>query len=131
MLLSYNMGSCSNNCPTQFNGVVGNNFVLNPNPVTNGILNVSVKHNAPWFTMISNSGLVVLDPLTNQTSSNTVTNYNPLVGITILNQLGVIVDSYTSIQLPTALNIPNLPQGTYQVVMRYMGQTESYTIIVN
>ena len=129
--VSYTINSCTLDCSAPFNGIIGSNFIMNPNPVNNGVLNISVKNNAPWFTTPIPIGNPSLDPILDFGTTNTVTNYSPFVAISIFNQLGVLVQSNPNVQLSTALNVSNLPQGTYLVIVEYLGQIEDYTIIKN
>jgi hypothetical protein len=125
--LTYNIESCPENCIPPFNGIIGTNFILAPNPVTNGTLNVSVKSDAPWFTVPGGGG-PSLDPgQIGGGSGGLIPNIR--VGISIYNQLGILVQSNSSVLMPATLNISNLPAGTYLVVFQYMTQTESHTII--
>jgi hypothetical protein len=130
--LTYQINSCSDACSGQFSGVIGNNFILTPNPVTSGTLTVSVREQAPWF--------YVENPPSNPGGGQNL-NPNPdgngylispiVVNISIFNQMGIMVQSFYNKTLPSQLNIPNLTTGSYIVVFEYLGQTESYNIIVH
>ncbi|MFY8186842.1 MAG: hypothetical protein ACOVLC_02670, partial [Flavobacterium sp.] len=126
--LTYEMNSCLNACNSPFTGIVGNNFILNPNPVTGGILNISVRNDAPWFFVEYDD-----NPL-NPSIVGAGEGYliSPIhVNISIHNQLGILVQSNTSVLLPAQLDVSNLTLGSYIVTMHYMSQTENYTIIKN
>ena len=126
--LTYEMNSCLNACNSPFTGIVGNNFILNPNPVTGGILNISVRNDAPWFFVEYDD-----NPL-NPSIVGAGEGYliSPIhVNISIHNQLGILVQSNTSVLLPAPLDVSNLTPGSYIVTMHYMSQTENYTIIKN
>jgi hypothetical protein len=124
--LTYSMFSCNNPCPPPFNGIVGNNFILTPNPVTNGILNVSIKPNAPWFPILDvtpDPDEIGIDPIGG--GSN-----RPIrVNITIANQVGAIVLNFPNTLMPASLNLSNLPTGSYYVHFEYIGQIESHIIL--
>ncbi|MDI1317713.1 T9SS type A sorting domain-containing protein [Flavobacterium sp.] len=124
----YTMNNCSSECSDPFNGIVGNNFILTPNPVSEGLLNITVKYEAPWFTTINNNPVGNV-PSLDLGIGNLVTNYNPIVTVTIFNQSGSLLLTFPNTALPELLNIGNLPQGTYLVLIEYQGQLESYTII--
>ena len=128
--VTYAMTNCPSDCGAPFNGIVGTNFILNPNPVSQGIVNVSVKYEAPWFsTPIANSDPNNTSPVIDPGTATVITNYNPIVDVTVYNQLGVALLNFQNVTLPEPLNISNLPQGTYVVLIEYQGQVESYTII--
>lgn len=126
--LSYTIESCPEDCIPPFNGIIGTNFILAPNPVTNGTLNVSVKSDAPWFTVPGGGGDPSLDPDENGGGSGGLLS-NIRVSISIYNQLGILVQSYPSTLMPATLDISTLPAGSYLFVFQYMTQTESHTII--
>jgi hypothetical protein len=126
--MTYEMNSCLNACNSPFTGIVGNNFILNPNPVTGGILNISVRNDAPWFFVEYDD-----NPL-NPSIVGAGEGYliSPIhVNISIHNQLGILVQTNTSVLLPAQLDVSNLTPGSYIVTMHYMSQTENYTIIKN
>jgi hypothetical protein len=127
--LSYAINSCQQDCAIPFNGIVGNNFVLNPNPVTNGILNISIKYNAPWFVAYNNGGTPSLDPNANPVGGGGTTNMSPRVNISIFNQAGSQVASFPNMFMPAQLNLSNLPSGFYNVILSFGLLTETYTII--
>ena len=121
------MNRCTNNCivpgPTP---LIGDNFILNPNPLTDGLLNISIKHNAPWFYVIIPGGLTDENGLPVRTLIQRIR-----VNISIFNQSGMMVQSFNNSPMPIQLNLSNLPQGTYVVVLEHQGNMESYTIIKN
>ena len=108
------------------NEVNKDNFILNPNPLTDGLLNISIKYGAPWFYVVVPGGLTDSDGLPLLTLIPRIR-----VNITIFNQSGNLVQSYTNRSMPTQLNLSDLPQGTYIVLFEFQGQLESYTIIKN
>lgn len=126
--LTYAMNTCNNACPPPFSGIIGNNFILTPNPVTNGMLNVSIKPNAPWFPsleVIPNPNEIGISPIDGGGGMN-----RPIrVNITVANQMGVIVLNFPNTLMPANLNLSSLPSGTYLVIFEYLGQIESHTII--
>lgn len=130
--LTYQINSCTDACPGQFNGVIGNNFILTPNPVTNGTLTVNVREQAPWFYVEnppSNPGGG--QHLSPNPDGNEYLISPIVVNISIFNQMGIMVQSFYNKTLPSQLSIANLTTGSYIVVFEYLGQTESYNIIVN
>ena len=121
------LSRCTMSCESQIPPtLVGANFILNPNPVTDGLLNVSVRNDSPWFSYIIPGGLTDSDG-------------NPVralvqrirVNIAIFNNSGTQVLTFNNSPMPIQLNLSNLPQGTYVVVLEHQGQFESYTIIKN
>ena len=132
--LNYAMNSCDNECPPPYNGIIGDNFVLNPNPVTNGILNISIKNNAPWFLTSGNNNSL-------NSGFGAATNFldNPRdqlnsrirVNIKVFNQIGLLLLTQNNTLLPAQINLSPFPPGNYLVSIEYMGQTESHTIIKN
>lgn len=128
--ITYYMNRCTEECNTSNPITTSENFIISPNPVTQGeLLGINVNHNAPWFT-----STVVVDPNLNQgiwdnNGNQTITNYTPTVNISILNQFGNTVLSFPNTVLPTSLDVSSLPTGTYLVVIEYQGQIESNTII--
>lgn len=128
--ITYYMNRCTEECNTNNPIITGENFIISPNPVSQGeLLGINVNHNAPWFTTT-----VVIDPILNQGISDnngnqTITNYTPTVNISILNQFGNLVLNFPNTVLPTSLDVSSLPTGTYLVVIEYQGQIESNTII--
>ena len=132
----YALNRCTIDCNTSIPIInTGLNFTLNPNPVTNDILNIHVKYNAPWFIIPVNIGNGSNFDITNEFGEN---NYqlipNISVNITIFNQLGVPVLQFPNTSVhptPAELDVSSLQAGTYMVVFEYQGQVESYTIIKN
>jgi hypothetical protein len=130
MELSYNMNSCNHACPPPFNGIVGNNFILSPNPVHSGNLNISIKPNAPWFAHLvgdNNNGNIGIHP--DPIGGNQGIWPEIRVNISIFNQSGIQVANFTNIVMPANLNISHLITGTYLVRIQYEFNEESYTII--
>jgi len=125
--IEHYINRCTNDCPPPPNYTIGENFILTPNPVFQGLLEVKVKYGAPWFTINS----LVPNPMYPglEGGSGGITNFNPTVNIDIFNQSGVLVLSFPNSQLPITLNISSLPAGNYIVQMQHLGQTESHTII--
>lgn len=109
--------------------IVGANFLLSPNPVTSNILTISVKPDAPWY--------VILPDPNDPTNPSTGTGGNQLpnlirVNVSISNNLGVVLMQFTNLTVhsnPAAIDISNLPSGSYYVLFEHLGQIESYTII--
>lgn len=132
----YALNRCTIDCNTSTPIInTGLNFILNPNPVTNDILNINVKYNAPWFIIPVNIGNGNNFDITNEFGES---NYqlipNISVNITIFNQLGVPVLQFPNTSVhptPAELDVSSLQAGTYMVVFEYQGQVESYTIIKN
>ena len=125
--IEYFMNRCTNDCTlNQPPPLVGDNFILNPNPVTDGALNISVKNDSPWFSVPVNGNLTDANGM-----QYTTIMANIRVNISILNQAGTLVQNLTNHPIPTQLNLSNLPHGTYVVIFEYLGQFESYTIIKN
>jgi hypothetical protein len=132
----YALSRCTIDCNTSTPIInTGLNFILNPNPVTNDILNIHVKNDAPWFIIPVNIGNGNNFDITNEFGEN---NYqlipNISVNIAIYNQLGVPVLQFPNTSVhptPAELNVSSLQAGTYMVVFEYQGQVESYTIIKN
>lgn len=132
----YALNRCTIDCNTSIPIInTGLNFILNPNPVTNDILNINVKYNAPWFIIPVNIGNGNNFDITNEFGES---NYqlipNISVNITIFNQLGVPVLQFPNTSVhptPAELDVSSLQAGTYVVVFEYQGQVESYTIIKN
>ncbi|MFN3908232.1 MAG: T9SS type A sorting domain-containing protein [Flavobacterium sp.] len=122
------MNSCNNDCSPVFNGIIGNNFVISPNPVYNGNINVSIKHNAPWFPNLypSNPDDFGLDF---GTGIITIKNRPIRVNISITNQLGVVLLNFPNTQMSANLNISSLPSVNYIIVFEHLGQIESHQII--
>lgn len=135
--LSFYMSRCEtdcedNNTPPQ---IVGNNFVLSPNPVpAYEDLGISVKNGAPWFT---GPGLVNggpgdgtnTTPIDGGSGSQEITNYNPMVNITLFNTLGNQVLFKPNTNLPYSLDISSLPSATYLIKIEYSGLIESHNIV--
>ena len=132
----YALNRCTIDCNTTTPIInTGLNFTLNPNPVTNDILNINVKYNAPWFIIPVNIGNGNNFDITNEFGES---NYqlipNISVNISIFNQLGVPVLQFPNTSVhptPAELDVSSLQAGTYVVVFEYQGQVESYTIIKN
>ncbi len=132
----YALNRCTIDCNTSTPIInTGLNFILNPNPVTNDILNINVKYNAPWFIIPVNIGNGNNFDITNEFGES---NYqlipNISVNITIFNQLGVPVLQFPNTSVhptPAELDVSSLQAGTYIVLFEYQGQLESYTIIKN
>lgn len=132
----YFMNRCTIDCNTSTPIInTGLNFTLNPNPVTNDILNITVKNNAPWFIIPVNVGNGNNFDISNEFGE---TNYqlipNISVNISIFNQLGAPVLQFPNTPVhptPAELDVSSLQAGTYVVVFEYEGQVESYTIIKN
>lgn len=123
--LEYYMNRCTIDCSTTppNNGVVGNNFILSPNPVTNNsMLDIAIKNTSPWFyppaTIDPNTGLPIPPPLTIKK-----------VNISIYGSSMNLLQSYTNKTVPTQLDISTLPQGSYLVIFEHFGLFENYTII--
>lgn len=132
----YALNRCTIDCNTSTPIInTGLNFILNPNPVTNDILNINVKYNAPWFIIPVNIGNGNNFDITNEFGES---NYqlipNISVNITIFNQLGEPLLQFPNTSVhptPAELDVSSLQAGTYMVVFEYQGQVESYTIIKN
>jgi hypothetical protein len=126
--LTYAMNTCNNACPPPFSGIIGNNFILTPNPLTNSMLNVSIKPNAPWFPsleVIPNPNEIGISPIDGGGGMN-----RPIrVNVTVANQMGVTVLNFPNTLMPANLNLSSLPSGTYLVIFEHLGQIESHTII--
>lgn len=123
--LEWDMNRCTIDCSTTppINGVVGNNFILSPNPVTNNnLLDIAIKNTSPWFyppaTIDPNTGLPIPPPLTIKK-----------VNISIYGSSMNLLQSYTNKTVPTQLDISTLPQGSYLVIFEHFGLFENYTII--
>ena len=123
--LEFYMNRCTIDCSTTppNNGVVGNNFILSPNPVTNNsMLDIAIKNTSPWFyppaTIDPNTGLPIPPPLTIKK-----------VNISIYGSSMNLLQSYTNKTVPTQLDISTLPQGSYLVIFEHFGLFENYTII--
>lgn len=132
----YALNRCTIDCNTSIPIInTGLNFILNPNPVTNDILNINVKYNAPWFIIPVNIGNGNNFDITNEFGES---NYqlipNISVNITIFNQLSVPVLQFPNTSVhptPAELDVSSLQAGTYIVLFEYQSQLESYTIIKN
>ncbi|OYQ42803.1 T9SS type A sorting domain-containing protein [Flavobacterium aurantiibacter] len=131
--VTYPITNCTTNCPPPSTNLTGANFVLNPNPLTNGILNVSVKNNAPWF-VIPYDPYDPNNPSINPNEGGNGFYLPPFIrvsNISVFSQSGVMLLSWNSRVMPTQLDLSSLPTGTYIVLFTHAGQTESYTIIKN
>jgi hypothetical protein len=127
--LTYSINSCSQDCSPPFSGLIGENFILTPNPVTDGILNVQVRSDAPWYYSADDDTTNPLDPSDDLGDGSNRPLLLLRANITIYNQLGILVQSFSNTIMPTSLIISSLPQGSYLVVFEFLGQTESHTII--
>ena len=123
--LEFYMNRCTIDCSATppNNGVVGTNFILSPNPVTNNnMLDIAIKNTSPWFyppaTIDPNTGLPIPPPLTIKK-----------VNISIYGSSMNLLQSYTNKTVPTQLDISTLPQGSYLVIFEHFGLFENYTII--
>jgi hypothetical protein len=122
----YSLNRCTMDCYVPpSTTLIGDNFILNPNPLTDGLLNISLKYGAPWFSVIV--------PGLTDSDGQPVTTFiiNIRVNISIFNQSGGLMQSFNNSTMPAQLNLSTLSQGTYIVMFEYQGQTESYTIIKN
>ena len=125
--LYYQMNRCTNDCITvQPTPLIGDNFILNPNPITDGLLNITVKDGSPWFSVPVKGGLTDENGLPYMTLMP-----NIRVNMSILNKAGATVQTINDCLMPTQLNLSNLAQGSYFVILEYFGQIETYTIIKN
>lgn len=127
--LSYYITTCSTDYQPPFNGIVGDNFLLSPVPVTNNSLVISINQQAPWFlnTGGNNGTGVSLDPGTGGSSVPSQVT----VAVQIFNQSGIQVLNFPNRIIPTTLDLSSLNAGTYVIVFSYQGLTESHTFIKN
>lgn len=120
------MNRCTIDCsytPTIPSGIVGNNFILSPNPVTNtDLLDIAIKNTSPWFyppaTIDSIDGIPFSAPIVIKK-----------VNIQIYSSSGTLLQSYNNKLVPTQIDISNLTQGSYLVIFEHFGKIENYTII--
>lgn len=123
--LDFYMSRCNVECSTipPSNGVVGDNFILSPNPVTNtDLLDIAIKSTSPWFyppgTIDPITGMPIPAPLVIQK-----------VNIKIYSSAGTFLQSYNNKFVPAQIDISNLTQGSYLVIFEHYGKIENYTII--
>jgi hypothetical protein len=127
---NYNIESCSYDYSPPVNGIEGENFILSPVPVTNGLLQVGLTNNAPWFIIGGDSGgssNPSLDP-------GTGVQYVPasvIVNVSIYNQIGLLVMNLPNRTIPSSIDLNALPAGTYIINFEYQGQIESHTFVKN
>jgi hypothetical protein len=128
--LDYFLNRCTMDCSTPITSIVGENFILSPVPVTNGLLQVGLTNNAPWFIIGGDSGgssNPSLDP-------GTGVPYVPasvVVNVSIYNQIGLLVMNLPNRTIPTSIDLNSLPVGTYIINFEYQGQIESHTFVKN
>lgn len=122
--LEFFMNRCNVDCeiPNDLGTVVGTNFILSPNPVSSGILSIDIKPLSPWFyppvTIDPNTGLPVQAPLVLKR-----------VNINIYTSSGTLVQTHTNKLIPTQIDISNLSNGNYIVLIEHFGLFESFSII--
>lgn len=106
--LEHSVTHCSSNCQSNPPGgsIDSGTFVIWPVPATT-VLNVKIKGEDPGL-------LKVGETLT----------------IQIFNSIGVMVKNVNAIATQTAIDVSNLPSGTYTLVLTYNGVPESHQIVI-
>ncbi len=128
--LSYGMNSCLSDCQPPFSGLIGENFILTPNPVTNGNLHITLTPNAPWFANLgsNNGGISIISADPNGGLGSLPPIY---VDISIANSsTGISVLNFPNQLISANLDLSTLSPGNYIVTFSYQGQFETYSIVV-
>jgi hypothetical protein len=126
--LEYNITTCSYDYTPPSSAIQGDNFILSPVPVTNGVLQVNLTSDAPWFlTTGNNGGSPYLDP----GNGEPYVPSSVIVNVQIYNQSGLLVLNLPNRTIPSSINLNSLPAGTYIINFAYQSQIESHTFIKN
>lgn len=128
--LNYNITTCENDYTPPFDGIVGDNFIISPVPVTDNTLNVAINPQAPWFQNNNGGGTDPhLDPDPIDGGSGVPSTV--VVNVYFYDQMGTEVLAFLNKTIPSPLDLNNLSAGTYIVLFEYQGQTESQTFVKN
>lgn len=128
---SYNIQSCSYDYTPPVTGVVGENFILSPVPVTNGTLQLALTNNAPWFLIGGDNGGVNGNPSLDPGSGEPYVPSFVTVNISIYNSVGFLVINLPNTTIPSSIDLNSLPAGTYIINFEYQGQIEAHTFVKN